>query len=109
MYNQLNDDLLIEYLQVQYAHIINGVDLRFDNTLNSDSQMRLRVRLANIIIYNSVFETPWADIRLCGVVNMTMIGNREVVDCDCSLIVFSQVMRSRQLSFDYDHAIAFMK
>jgi hypothetical protein len=69
--SNLKDSELIEYLKIYYSHIVNGVsfvtknqqkykniicfmfkiDLRFQNSLRQDSDLRINVRLANVLVY----------------------------------------------------------
>lgn len=47
-----SDDLsiILENIRVYYAHIINSVDNKFQNSLSNDPDIRINIKLTNILV-----------------------------------------------------------
>lgn len=48
--NTNNDDLIFENIRAYYAHVMNGVDNKYQNSLRNDPDLRMNIRLVQIII-----------------------------------------------------------
>ena len=91
------------------------INLRFKNSLAYDPDLMLTVSLANVLIFNDDFLTPWTNASLVGVTgyeysyyqNNSKYGH--AISAKNSITQFADVITKMQLNFTFDYAVAIMK
>lgn len=43
-------NLILENIRVYYAHVINSVNQKYQNSLSNDPDIRINIRLTNILV-----------------------------------------------------------
>ncbi|RNA34108.1 ADAM family mig-17-like [Brachionus plicatilis] len=103
---QSNDlSLILEHIRVYYAHVINSVNQKFQNSLATDPDLRINVRLTNILVASNAKESIWTDRSHVGDPSFPIYGNREVIIIGKALSKLGSYLNSLELNFEFDHAV----
>lgn len=101
-----DDSLIRDAIQTYYAYVFNGVDYKYQRSLSNDKDLRVNIKLTNILIQNSE-EAKWADPNLNGIPGVESKDGREVLNAAKSIEEFSKLKKNFNLKFD--HATAIVK
>ncbi|CAF0868320.1 unnamed protein product [Brachionus calyciflorus] len=107
--NSNDHDLILENIRVYYAFVINSVNQKYQNTLSSDPDLRINIRLTNIIVCVSDSDSYWTDQKYAGHSTFTNYGDREVILILESYSLFGSFLESLKLPFEFDHAVGITK
>ena len=106
---QTNDsNLIFENMKIYYSHFFNGVNQHYQNSLSSDPDLRLSIKLRNFLFFTNY--TSWTDNTKYGVAGQLTYNGKEVLIATQSLSAFSSYMETNiALPFTYDMAVSLFK
>ncbi|CAF0955496.1 unnamed protein product [Brachionus calyciflorus] len=107
--NTTNDDLIFENIRVYYAHVMNGVDSKYQNSLKNDPDLRINIKLVHIIIITNQADAKWTDIKIVGDSTYPTYNGVEVILKEKVLTEFKKFINSLNSSYVYDHAVVVFK
>ena len=114
-------------MKAYYAHLISSINQRFINSLSNDPDLMITTKLTNLLFltvnifwtlvnlwknidifcfFKTPQETSWANIE---VPKNPSYNGQKVVDGGQVLGRFSEYLQSKNLPFDYDHAMWFTR
>ena len=98
--------ILFEYMKIYLSHVMNGVNLRYKNSLLKDPDLRLYVKLTNFLFLTELTDIQWANSSLVGDSKYPTSNGNEVILTKKTLGAFTSYMNSKKFDFTYDHAAA---
>ncbi|CAF0922549.1 unnamed protein product, partial [Brachionus calyciflorus] len=101
-----DQNLIFSQMRIYYAHLINGINQRFTNSLVTDPDLRIFIVLKNFLFLTNAQDLTWLNINNVGEPGYPTYENKEVVLTGKTLNAFTTFMNSKNFEFTYDHAVA---
>ncbi|RMZ94255.1 reprolysin family zinc metalloprotease, partial [Brachionus plicatilis] len=105
-----DDDSIFQSILDYYIFSINGVNQKYKNSFENDPDLRINIRLSNIIAIKHALskkdETncPWTYSEVLSVEGFQTFRNKRVIKRK-ALDLFADFITSLQIDFPFDHAI----
>ncbi|RNA12759.1 A disintegrin and metallo ase with thrombospondin motifs 3-like [Brachionus plicatilis] len=101
-----DQSLIFSQMRIYYAHLINGINQRYTNSLMNDPDLKIFIVLKNYLFLTNPADQTWLDVENVGDSNFSTYEGKEVVITDKTLTAFTNFMNSKTFQFTYDHAVA---
>ncbi|RNA04998.1 A disintegrin and metallo ase with thrombospondin motifs 3-like [Brachionus plicatilis] len=103
---QTNDqEIIFDHIRLYYAHTMNGVNDKYQNSMTTDPDLRISIKLVHILILTDPDVATWTRADIVGDTDVTHYNGRQVVLADETLNEFGNFLQGLTIDFDYDHAV----
>ncbi|RNA12828.1 flocculation FLO11-like [Brachionus plicatilis] len=107
-----DDTAIFDHIRTYYAHTFNGsyVDDKYQRSLESDPDLRLRIRLIHVLIITKIYienrvESTWTDVNIVGETGNEVFNGKEVILSRLTLNELQSFVDRQGLTFEFDHVI----
>ncbi|RNA38761.1 A disintegrin and metallo ase with thrombospondin motifs 3-like [Brachionus plicatilis] len=101
-----NTDVVFLHMRHYFAHLIHGVNQRYQNSLSQDPDLRINIVLTNFLFLTDPAEQQWLNPQLVGEFSNPTFNGREVVLTTKTYNAFADYMNRKKFPFEFDHAAA---
>ncbi|CAF0730548.1 unnamed protein product [Brachionus calyciflorus] len=101
-----NTEIVFLHMRHYYAHLMHGVNQRYQNSLRNDPDLRINIVLTNFLFLTDPSEQLWLNPQFVGNAANPTFNGREVVITFRTLNAFADYMNKKVFPFSYDHAVA---
>ncbi|CAF0730538.1 unnamed protein product [Brachionus calyciflorus] len=99
-----NSQIVFSVMRHYYAHLINGVNQRYQISLANDPDLRINIILTNFLFLTDPNDQQWLSVQASGDLNFPTYNGRETLVIDKAFQNFANYMNSKTFPFQYDHA-----
>ncbi|RNA32392.1 A disintegrin and metallo ase with thrombospondin motifs 5-like [Brachionus plicatilis] len=100
-----DDTAIFDHIRTYYAHTFNGVDDKYQRSLENDPDLRLRIRLIHVLIITNPLESTWTDVNIVGETGNEFYNGKEVILSRLTLNELQRFVDRQGLTFEFDHVI----
>ncbi|CAF0920507.1 unnamed protein product, partial [Brachionus calyciflorus] len=106
-YLKTNDDNIVrDAIRTYYSYVFAGVNEKYQRTLENDPDLKIAIKLTNILILSNPSDLEWADSKVNALPGLTRNDDgKEIINGTSSLDRLAQYMNNQKFSFEFDVAV----
>ncbi|CAF0730331.1 unnamed protein product [Brachionus calyciflorus] len=99
-----NSQIVFSAMRHYYAHLINGVNQRYQVSLENDPDLRINIIMTNFLFLTDPNDQQCLSVQSSGDLNFPIYKGKETLVIDKTFKNFADYMNSKTFPFEYDHA-----
>ncbi|CAF0856252.1 unnamed protein product [Brachionus calyciflorus] len=107
--NSVDQNYVFGQMRIYFSHLMHAVNQKYQNSFANDNDMKMNVKLTNILIITKQAEAPWGDKSIVGDPSNPTYQGQDVLVGTPTITRFRSFMNSKMFPFEYDHAMGLIK